>query len=296
MEVVLELLSLIKRIGVLPTVLQAIFAKLIPKHKGEAVELNFRAIGLLPSLYRQWARVRREEARKWERLNRSPVLGHQSGRSIMEIVFLQSLRYEAGACQEKPCHTGCFLWDLRNFYEYIDRDKLWERARERKFNAAIVAVALNQYGSRRFIGLEDLALDCGFPERGIAAGCGWATTYVQIYALGPLRRWKATNESVPLSMFIDDLEASSQESSGSKVVERLTAAGATLKVAIREDLECEVALHKSVLIASTDSLLRRLQRAFGQHAGTAALTASNLGVDYFAGRRRSGSRTLSAIR
>ena len=63
-QVAMELLRLVERIGVLPTVLQAIFAKLIPKHKGDSVETAFRAIGLLPSLYRQWARVRREEARK----------------------------------------------------------------------------------------------------------------------------------------------------------------------------------------------------------------------------------------
>ena len=75
-EVALDIFRLVERVGVLPTVLQAIFAELIPKHKADATELSHRSIGLLPSLYRQWARVRREEARRWESRNRSAMLGH----------------------------------------------------------------------------------------------------------------------------------------------------------------------------------------------------------------------------
>jgi hypothetical protein len=272
-EVVLELLCLIERIGIVPTVLQAIYAKLIPKHKGESTEINYRAIGLLHSLYRQWARVRREEARRWESLNKSPIMGHQAGRSIMEVVFLQSLRSEAASCQDKPCHTGSFLWHLRNFYECIDRSKLWERARERKLNMAIVAVALNQCGARRFIGLEDLALDCGFPERGIAAGCGWATTWVQVYTLDPLLIWQNSSPQVGLTVFIDDLMGESTAEEEHQVVGRLTHGAASLRTAIEFDLKCEVAAHKSVLVASSDKLLGKLRTAFGRFSGQASQSA-----------------------
>ncbi len=83
-QVAIEMIRLIERVGVLPTVLQGIFGKLIPNHKAGALDVSFRFIGLMPSLYRLWGRVRRAEARSWEKRNKTPMIGHQSGRSIME--------------------------------------------------------------------------------------------------------------------------------------------------------------------------------------------------------------------
>ena len=131
-EVAVSIIVLVERIGIMPTTLQAIFAKLIPKHKGVPMKVSYRAIGLLPSLYRQWARLRKEEARRWEKRNQSQMLGHQAGRSIMEIVFLQALEAESAVSQDKPGKFGCFLWDLSNFYEHVDRRKLWQRAQARE--------------------------------------------------------------------------------------------------------------------------------------------------------------------
>ncbi len=112
-EVVLELVALVERVGVFPTTLQAIYAKLIPKLKAEADVINYRGIGLLPSLYRLWARIRREEARRWEEANRSPLLGHQAGISIMDVVFLQALRAESAVGEDKVSYTGALYGILR---------------------------------------------------------------------------------------------------------------------------------------------------------------------------------------
>ncbi len=129
----------------------------------------------------------------------------------MEVVFLQALQCESGAAEKK--HSGCFLRDLRNFYEHISREKIWERGRERErererernLNAAILAISLNQYGTRRFLGLGELAVDCGFTMRGISAGCSWATLWVHIYTLDPLMVWQDRCPQVSLNIFIDDL-------------------------------------------------------------------------------------------
>jgi hypothetical protein len=160
---------------------------------------------------------------------------------------------------------------------------------------AIVAVALNQYGARRYIGLEDLALDCGYPERGIAAGCGWATTWVQVYTLDPLLVWQSSSPQVGLTVFIDDIMGENTSEEEHQVVGRLTQGAASLRMAIENDLRCEVAAHKSVLVASSDKLLEKLRASFGRFGGQASQSAPNLGVDFFAGRRRarkSSTRTL----
>jgi hypothetical protein len=127
--VVLDLYRLMERAGVTPRQCRAIFGKLIPKHKAGVEKVSLRSIGLLPSLYRHWCRLRQSEARTWESSNKSPLLGHQSGRSIMETTFVQALRGEAAAASGQ--HSGGFLWDLANFYEYVDHEVLWQRARDR---------------------------------------------------------------------------------------------------------------------------------------------------------------------
>ncbi len=214
----------------------------------------------------------------------------------MDIVFLQSLRSESAVSQDKPSYTGAFLWDLRNYYEYIDRRLLWERARSRKYNSAIVAVALNQYGARRFIGMDDLAIDCGYPARGIAAGCGFATTWVQVYTLDPLEVWQASSPKVGLTVFIDDLMGENTSESEHLVVGRLAAGAASLQNAIETELHCEVATHKSVLVASSDKLLQKLRAAFGRYGGQASQSAPNLGVDYYAGRRRARRTSTQTLK
>ena len=227
-----------------------------------------RSIGLVPSLYMHWCRVRQYVARQWEGNNKSPLLGHQGGRSIMETTFLQALRGESAVARGE--HTGAFMWDLANFYEYIDHELLWSRAQQRGFPLALLAITLNQARAKRLLGFGDVAVDARFPRRGLAAGDGFATTLVQVYALDPLEQWQARHPAVPLSMFIDDLLCGTCAPEEHVVAGRLTAAAADLNGMVEQELGCKVAQHKSVVVASNDRLLKRLGSAFGRHAGQVA--------------------------
>ena len=129
-------------------------------------------------------------------------------------------------------------------------------------------------------------MDCGYTERGISAGCSWATLWVQIYTLDPLLVWQSGSPQVGLTIFIDDLLGGVTAQEEHQVVGRLTSGAASLHRVIEEDLECAAAGHKSVIIVSRDRLLRRLQTAFGVFSGQALQSAPDLGVDFFAGRRR----------
>jgi hypothetical protein len=142
----------------------------------------------------------------------------------------------------------------------------------------IAAVSLNQYASRRLLGLGQLVLDSLFPERGIAAGCSLATVWVQVYSLGPLRCWAIVHPQVGLSVFIDDLTGESSDTEPHKLVGCLAAGAAALQDCITHELGCKVALHKSALVASSDIVLQRLKRAFGTFAGVAKSSAPNLGI------------------
>ena len=59
---------------------------------------------------------------------------------------------------------------------------------------------------------------------------------------------------------------------------------------------CKVAQHKSIIVASSDRLLKKLGGAFGKFAGTVAQSGSNLGVDYAPGRRRAHKKSLNVLR
>ena len=142
----------------------------------------------------------------------------------METVLIQSLRSESAKSRKE--HYACFLWDLANFCEHVSPELLWERAAARGFNLSIVAVSLNQYRGRRFLGLDELAVDCGFPLRGIAAGCGFATFWVQVYAMDPLEHWQRIHDRLGLTVFIDDLMGETADEHPHKVVGRLTAGAA----------------------------------------------------------------------
>ena len=107
------------------------------------------------------------------------AFGFQKHRSCVEEVFRQSLLAERQTEEGKA--VGGFLFDLANFYEHLDRGALLRRGLESGFPGQVMAVALNQYEGSRCIVLEGVARAMGHPKRGIPAGCGFATYWVQIY-------------------------------------------------------------------------------------------------------------------
>ena len=151
---IIQLLQICERCGSMPSVLQAILSNMIPKHKAESGMPSFRSIGLCPGLYRFYARLRQSCARAWERSNQSVLLGHQSGRSIFELVFHQSLLCEAAtADRSRPQYAAAYLWDFTNFYEFIERDLMWSRAADQELPLPVLAMCLNMYATRRFVGM-----------------------------------------------------------------------------------------------------------------------------------------------
>ena len=114
---------------------------------------------------------------------------HQKGRSILELVFTQAMRAEAARYDTEPIVTGAVLWDLSNVYEHLNRDKLQDRARDLGFPADITGVCRAQYGVHRIVVLGDLAARVPATERGVPAGCGFATYHVQVYGFSAYGVW-----------------------------------------------------------------------------------------------------------
>jgi len=142
-----NLLMLIEDFGELPEQINMLITTLIPKLKAGVVKAAFRGIGLFPATYRLWARIRRWEAAAWEAENRHEVLCYQKGRSSVECVWQQAMAAEVASYEGKS--IVAFLWDMSDFFECIERERLVQRARAKSFPVKILRLSLSVYAAKR---------------------------------------------------------------------------------------------------------------------------------------------------
>jgi exonuclease III len=277
--VIAIILENVERLGAMPRATALVHMVLLEKSTG-----GHRGIGLFPSLYRLWARARRPWARRWEAAHKRTYLACCSGASCVDAVWRQALANESANLKGEA--VGCFLWDLKQFYEHLDRAKLRNRARALDFPDTIVRVSCYMYGARRVVAMQDIAVDAGRPKRGIAAGCGFATYYAQIYVIPGLDWFSKANPKIGLQIYVDDFTGQTKDAEEHTVAERLVDGARKLLDLIEVDLECTLSVPKACLIASSDRLLGKLGKAFGQLKGSQSRTVANLGIDFAAGRHR----------
>ncbi len=283
-------LESIERVGVFPSAMQVCLSTLIPKHKKDALQQStpFRGIGMLTSLYRVWGKVRQDEVRSWETRNPSVQIGHQRGRSILETVYLQSATMEVAVSEgSNKLVGGAIMWDLSNYYEFVSREALWERAVSVKFPLTLLTLIFSQYQSKRLVTLDSMVVEGGYPRSGLCAGCCFATFLVQVYTIEALRQFQSKHIETPLTMFIDDLLLMCVARTEELFLSRLVEAAAALAVMIEFDLHCKIALHKSAVVASTPELQKKLHQTLGIYGGKLVEgAAANLGIDFFCGQSR----------
>eukprot|EP00959_Pyramimonas_sp_CCMP1952_P062065 1296935-Pyramimonas_sp.AAC.1 len=114
-----------------------------------------------------------------------------------------------------------------------------------------------------------------------------------MYCIVPLDVWVQDNIETSLHMFIDDIILQAQDKCPNTLTKTLAGASKSMKDTIEEDLESNIALHKSAVLASSVKVREPLVKALGSLAGPQAFervdATANLGVDYTAGGRvRSG--------
>ncbi len=284
--VILEFLHCVEALGCFPTQIQATVTVLIPKLK--SVVRAFRGIGLLPAFYRVWSRARQGLVKAWERSNRHDFVAHQKGRSITELIYMQSAQTESAVWTGQARHTATLLWDLSNYYEHIRRGPLIDRCLALRFPSKVLRVIISQYGARRLITLQGFTQDALYPQHGIPAGCGFATYLVQGYCITCIQCWQQRHLSVPGSLFIDDITATTMADTVRKVVRALAHAAADLVDVVENELHCRLSLEKAQIVASNDRVHQALRSVLGKYAGPNVKKsgAKNLGIDYFAGSLR----------
>ncbi len=274
-----HLLLAVEMTGRWPSQIGLVPMPLIPKPKG-----GYRGIGILPGLYRLWAKARRPMAEAWERDNPRGYLAAAIGNGALVAVWRKAARQEAGVGAGSVAAST--LDDLESFYESLSRDRLLEEAEALNFPLPIVRACLAMYAGPRMLLLQGQAARELHPTRGIIAGCAIATTLVKIYYMRAFDNLvKQLPEGVDLEVYIDDVVLSADGDPG-EVVPALADARAKLLKVVTEELGCTIAAGKSAVVATNKAVTAKLADACGIPAAATA-SAVDLGVDITGAKPRS---------
>jgi hypothetical protein len=286
------ILLVVEQLGVLPSQLQRLLVFLIPKATG-----GRSPIMLAPALYRWWARARRPLAERWEADNDHQFFAASKGRTAIDPVYRRAARAEAAAAEGRCVVTG--LWDIAKFFERIVHALLVRRAGRCGAPMRALRVCLGMYRAVRYLTISPFVAAPVRATVSVAAGCGFATTWVKVYSLEPLVEALAEiSASIPPSVtsnaeiYIDDLqwdvEAASEEEAACAFVQ----VAHVLSDVIQIDMHADLAYDKAAVVASapgsrrSDRLARSVRRRMGRAGGAEVVAAHNLGIDYAAGRPR----------
>jgi hypothetical protein len=173
------IILVVEQLGVLPSQVQRLLIFLIPKATG-----GRRPIMLAPALYRWWARARRPLAEEWEADNDHPFFAASKGRTAIDPVYRRAVQAEAAAADGKCVVTG--LWDIAKFFECIAHAILVRRAERCGAPMRALRVCLGMYRAVRYLTIAPFVATPVRAIVGVAAGCGFATTWIKVYSLEPL--------------------------------------------------------------------------------------------------------------
>ena len=173
------LLAVIEHLGMLPLQVQRLLIFLIPKATG-----GRRPIMLAPALYRWWARARRPLAEAWDADHDHPFFAASKGRTAIDPVYRRAVKAEVVGNQGKWVITG--LWGISKFFERIAHALLVRMAIRSGAPLRALRVCLGMYRAVRYLTIAPYVAAPVRATIGVAAGCGFATTWVKVYSLEPM--------------------------------------------------------------------------------------------------------------
>ena len=204
--VVALLFQVVEQLGCLPHQFQRLLIFLIPKATG-----GRRPIMLAPAFYRWWARARRGLADEWDEANDQPFFAASKGRTAADPVYRRALRAEKAAEEGRCVVSG--LWDIAKYYERIIHALLVRRARRLKAPMRALRVCISMYRAVRYLIIAPFVASPMRATCGVAAGCGFATTWVKVYSMEPMLEAIADAEFYlpaqvewSADLYIDDLQ------------------------------------------------------------------------------------------
>ncbi len=279
------LLQAVETAGIWPRQVSMVVSALLPKPRG-----GFRPIGILPAVYRVWAKSRRADSDRWEREHPRAYLSAARGNGPIDTMWRLGARQESGVAQ--GLQAAIVAEDIQSFFDVIDRQRLVEEARALGYPMPLVRGALAAYSAARVMTLQGRIAREVYPTAGVVAGCSLAMALTKVYYMRAfdalVTRLPAT---VTLDAHVDDITLAATGTPTAAVADLLTA-HADLRATVEGELGCAFAQGKTAVTATTRPVAAELARKLGVEGGVAS-TPCLLGVDNVGGARRSKLRNGS---
>ncbi len=260
-----------------PRQINLVVTALIPKPKG-----GFRPIGVLPAVYRLWAKARRDLTDPWEAQYSRAYLASAKGNGPTDTLWRMGVRQEVGAAEGNE--AGIIAEDLAAFFETVDRRTLMREAAALNFPASVLRGALAMYSAARMVTLQGRVSREIYPTVGVVAGCSLAMSLTKLLYLRVLDAYvEKLPPTVSLDVYVDDMTLSAI-GPPCRVADDLVKARGDLEGAI-EGLGCRFAEGKTAITASTRRLAGTIARRIGAPDAVSSATCL-LGIDNTAGAQR----------
>ena len=302
MKCVLKLLELAEAGWVWPEAMRNADMVRIPKESG-----GHRLIGILPTLYRIWGKLRRPDCVKWEAANNDGTDFAVAGQSSQRAAWDFALSNEA--VQGSGGSTVAWQGDLEKCYEFIPFQCIVEEAIATRLPPVLTKLVVGMYASKRRIVKDKVYSKAVRTRKGIIAGCSIATTLVKVCLLRIMASVGGKFPRITRRVFLDaiSLQWKGRDRGGIRPrrMKQVNPPKEFIKAVVyciqllAERIGARVSA-KSKFLASSKGLLKGCLDAFRQlgmqDKGSGAAVARYLGVDYSAMRAVSGSQPTRRAR
>ena len=285
LECLAQLMALSEKAGIWPA--GQCDTAMIRIDKEGGIKGDYRLIGLMPTLYRVWAKMRRQECMEWEEANARAYDYASKGRGAVSEVWDVALLDEGARLQ--GADTACWAGDLSKFYERIPLAQLVAAAKDLGFPASMLRMALGIYKGARHIQYEKAFSSAVFARSGIIAGCSLATTLVKVFMWRTLDAAWALHPGIKLKVYLDDILlqwVGHLRSRRFVPLKGMVRAIVHYTEVIDEELAALVNTSKTCMVASTKVILQKLGEQLRGYGVIAEDGCRLLGVDYGCGGRR----------
>ncbi len=273
--VCIEIMLACEAVGHIPDIIALVLVRLIPKRDG-----GRRPIGLLPSLYRIWAKIRAGDVRDWERKWARAYFAAGPGKSAEAAAWRSALRAELATASNAS--SASVLWDLLKCFEHGQHFLLAEETEAVEFPMALARMSSEMYKAERRLILDEAVSEAVHPTRGFMAGCARALALIKVLMIRRMDAYVARHPRVNLDWYVDDVEL--QAVGTQRIVQVVKDAATDLREVLGQ-LGFALAGEKARVIASSDEIAEEIVEVTGGMAGRAAGRAIKLGVELTSGRR-----------
>jgi hypothetical protein len=250
---------------------------LLPKPGGD-----FRTIGLLPDVYRIWAKIRMPLVRDWGAKVPRQFFAAGPGRSTEDAVGRVLLASEQ---MDYTHEAACFILDIDKCYENVDHGRLQRAAVQHDFPLSVARACIAMYRCWRTVAWDGVYGKLVRSAQTLVAGCSIALWLLQLLMLTPLDEF-VQNLPIQVRMpevFVDDATVVIVGKVGT-VAKIATQAAKDLARAFEQGCSLPVSATKGQVTGSTMALGREIAKRLVKLGCKAVRAMKVLGIDTAAGR------------